>query len=199
MKTTILKSALAILLLSSGLSAGNIFDLHAQHFSNSIDGEGEGAKYNLPRVYVSTALKYENGVYALTTFDAAQTMSVEIKIPPANWSVSFDMSYYLYYNTHPIRFTSDTGKSITLSFTANTITLNGVNIYYRANSILGREEMTGTISKNGNTVTCTIAGYVTKTITVSDFSRLKYVNVSLVHDSDGIAKDYLNGLNIGSN
>jgi len=198
MKKTLLKSTLAVLLFTGALSAGNIFDLHAQHFSNSIDGDGVGAKYDLPKVYVSTALKYENGVYALTTSSATQTMSVEIKTPPVNWSVSFDVSYYLYYidNSHPIRFTSDTGKTITVSFKRHEIYLNGVKIYTNANYFEFREAITGTITKSGNTVTCTIAGYVSKTITVSNFSKLKYVNVSLLHDNN---YDYLNGLNIGSN
>jgi len=190
----ILKSALLVTALTNLLTAGTIFDLQAQHFSNSNDGDGVAAKYDLPNVYVSTALKYINGFYTLVS-TSTQTMSVELKSPPANWSVSFDMSYYLNNQTHPIRFTSDTGRTITVTFKYYYIFLNGVKIY-NGSSLDGSEAVTGTITKSGNTVTCTIAGFVTKTITVSDFSNLKFVNVSLLHDS---YTDHLNGLNIASN
>ncbi len=194
----ILTSALLVTALTNLLTAETIFDLHAQHFSNSLDGDGVGARYDLPEVYVSTALKYTSGLYAKTTSSASQTMAVEIKTPPANWSVSFDMSYYLYSYTHPIRLTSDTGKTITVSFKKGAIYLNGVSIY-TSSSIDAREAMTGTITKSGNTVTCQIAGFVTKTITVSNFSKLKFVSVSLLMEHYYEDKyDYLNGLNIGS-
>ena len=191
----LLQSALLLTALSSALTAGTIFDLTAQHFSNSLDGDGVGARYDLPNVYVSTALQYTSGLYALTSSDT-QTMAVEIKTPPSNWSVSFDMSYFLSNDVHPIRLTSDTGKTITVSFFYNGIALNGVNIYTNYDYLEGTTAISGTITKNGNTVICQIAGFVTKTITVSNFSKLKFVNVSLLRDGAGY--DKLNGLNISS-
>ena len=196
----LLKSTLLLTALSSALTAGTIFDLSAQHFSNSLDGEGVGARYDLPNVYVSTALKYTAGLYTPTTNRATQTMAVEIKTPPSNWSVSFDMSYYLYTKVHPIRLTSDTGKTITVSFAKRKISLNAESISEPTNFYY-RKEITGTITKSGNTVTCQIAGYVTKTITVSNFSKLKFINVSLLLDHNeynNYQPDYLNGLNISS-
>jgi hypothetical protein len=181
------------MLFSGLLHAEIIFDLSAQHFSNSLDGQGEGARYDLPKAYVSTALKYQDGHYLLTTFSASQKMEIEIKNPLSDWSVSFDMSYYLYYETHPIRFTSDTGKTIIVSFEDGEIFLNGSQIYN--GNISQREEIVGTLSKNGNSVTLSVNGYVTKTINISNFSKLKFVSVSLVPDSHG---DVMNGLTIGT-
>ena len=90
----LLKTALLTTALTSLLTAGTIFDLSAQHFSNSLKGKGVGGKYNLPKCYVSTALKYSDGFYTLAD-RKTQNMAVEIKTPPSTWSVSFDMSYYL--------------------------------------------------------------------------------------------------------
>ena len=101
---TIFKLALGALFYSSVLMGETVFDLTAQHFSNSLDGQGEGARYDLPKTYVSTALKYEAGHYGRTTSFTSQKMDVEIKTPLTNWSVSFDMSYHLSSDTHPIRF-----------------------------------------------------------------------------------------------
>jgi len=196
----IIKTALLATTLTSLLTAGTIFDLSAQHFSNSLDGDGVGGRYDLPKCYVSTALKYTNGVYALTTYRATQTMAVEIKTPPSTWSVSFDMSYYLYTDTHQVRLTSDTGKSIIVAFRWNQIYLNGKVVYEDSSALELRTLVSCTISKSGNTVTL-ITGLTTKTITVSGFSKLKFVNVSVMYDETtyhGSGYDYLNGLNISS-
>ena len=189
-----LKFTLLVTAFINVLAAETIFDLHAQHFSNSLDGDGVGARYNLEKVYVSTALKYVDGLYAPTN-TSTQTMAVEIKTPPSNWSVSFDVSYALYSGNHPIRLTSDTGKTIHVSFGWNEIYLNGSVIYSRSDRLEFRTAVSGTISKSGNTVTCSINGYVVEEIIVNNFSKLKFVNVSLLYDS---RYDYLNGLNIGS-
>jgi len=195
----IIKTALLATALTSLLTAGTIFDLSAQHFSNSLDGDGVGGRYDLPKCYVSTALKYTNGVYALTTSQATQTMAVEIKTPPSNWSVSFDMSYFLYTDTHQVRLTSDTGKSIIVAFRWNQIRLDGEVIYEDSSVLEYRTPVSCTISKSGNTVTL-ITGLTTKTITVSNFAKLKFVTVSVLHDDPSYSNtyDYLNGLNISS-
>jgi len=192
----LLTTALLTTALTSLLTAGTIFDLSAQHFSNSLDGDGVGGRYDLPKCYVSTALKYTNGIYALTTSPASQTMAVEIKTPPSNWSVSFDMSYHIYgwaNVPHPVRITSDTGKTITVTFMSDGIYLNGVRIYKKGFD--DRYGISGTVTKTGNSVTCQIAGYVIKTINIENFSKLKFVNVTLSYDN---GNDYLNGLNISS-
>jgi len=174
----LLKTALLATALTSLLTAGTIFDLSAQHFSNSLDGDGVGGRYDLPKCYVSTALKYVNGSYNLTN-GATQNMAVEIKTPPSNWSVTFDMSYYLYDDTHQVRLTSDTGKTIIVAFRYNQIYLNGTVIYNDSNVLEGRTPVSCTISKSGNTVTVT-TGLKTKAITVSNFSKLKFVNISVL-------------------
>ena len=193
----IIKTALLATTLTSLLTAGTIFDLSAQHFSNSLDGDGVGGRYDLPKCYVSTALKYTNGTYTLTTSYATQNMAVEIKTPPADWSVSFDVSYFLYENTHQVRLTSDTGKTITVAFRYHTIYLNGTSIYSSSHALEYRTPVSCTISKSGNSVTFT-TGLTTKTIAVSNFSKLKFVNIALQQDGSGDAKGYLNGLNISS-
>ena len=190
----LLKSALLMTALSSALTAGTIFDLTAQHFSNSLDGDGVGARYDLPNVYVSTALKYIGGYYAVTGYNT-QTMAVEIKTPPSNWSVSFDISYFLSEQTHSIRLTSDSGKTIIVAFRYNQIYLNGKVIYTDQNTLEGRAPVSFTISKSGNTITL-ITNLKTEKITVSNFSKLKFLNISLLRDEGRY--DYLNGLNISS-
>lgn len=189
------KSTLLVMLFANVLMAETIFDLGAQHFSNSIDGNGEGARYDLPKVYVSTPLKYESGHYGRTTSDSSQKLDIEIKTPLSTWSVSFDMSYYLNSNIHPIRFTSDTGKTIIISFEWNEIFLNGSSVYQNYNRLEQRTEVVGTLSKNGDSVTLSVNGYFTQTVNISNFSKLKFISVSLVKD---YGTDIMNGLNIGT-
>ena len=193
----ILKLTLLLATLSNLLVAQTIFDLSAQHFSNSIDAEGKGARYNLPKVYVSTALKYVDGIYALTT-SAGQPMDVEIKTPLSNWVVSFNMSYDIYDHIHPIRFTSDTGKTIIISFRWNEIYLNGTRVLQDENLLEKITNVVGSLSKNGNSVTLSVNGYLTKTINVSNFAKLKFVSVSVVQENM-YHSDNLLGLSIGTN
>ena len=68
-------------------------------------------------------------------------------------------------------------------------------MYSNNTRLEGRSEVVGTLSKNGNSVTLSVNGYMTRTINVSDFSKLKFVSVSLVHDYN---TDFINGLNIGT-
>ena len=191
-----LKFTLLVAAFTNVLVAETIFELTAQHFSNSIDGNGAGARYDLSKTYVSTALKYESGHYTRTTSSSSQKLDVEIKTPLSDWAVSFDMSYYLSSENHPIRFTSDTGKTIIVSFEYNEIFLNGTLVYSNNSRLERRTEVIGTLEKSGNSVRLSVNGYFTQTINVSNFSKLKFVSVSLLHDN---YDDIMNGLNIGTN
>jgi len=190
----IIKTALLATTLTSLLTAGTIFDLSAQHFSNSLKGKGAGGKYNLPKCYVSTGLKYTDGSYTLAN-GKTQNMAVEVKTPPSTWSVSFDMSYYLHNDTHQVRLTSDTGKTIIVAFRWNQIRLDGEVIYEKSYTLENRTSVSCTISKSGNAVRL-ITGLTTKDILIPGFSKLKFVNVSV--DKDWGNWDTLNGLNISS-
>jgi len=197
----LLKSALLLTALSCALTAETIFNLGAQHFSNSLDGEGEAARYNLPKCYVTTGLKYSNGRYVKAYSLGVEGMDVEIKTPSSNWSVSFDMSYYIGDEDHTVRLTSDTGKTLIVVFRMHEIYFNGEKIY-GSDRFERRELVSFNVTKSGDEVTFT-TGFVTKTITFSNFSKLKFVHVSLNHELyDSYHPenyyDYLIGLNIGS-
>jgi len=193
-----LKFALLVAAFTNVLTAETIFELSAQHFSNSIEGNGVGARYNLSKTYVSTSLSYVNGNYKTPRDTHSSNFNVEIKNPLLVWSVSFDMSYYLDNEYHPIRFTSDTGKTIIISF-ANK------RIYFNDKPVLDdryfgySEEIMLNLSKDGNKVKLIINGDTLSTIDVANFSKLKFVKVSVIHEASiGEVEDIFNGLNIGT-
>ena len=171
----ILKLALLVTAFANLLTAEILFDLHAQHFSNVKDGNLEFGRYDLPKVYVSTAAKNYYGTYE------AKDFIVDIKNPPASWSVTFDLQTYLYDTTRTLSFVSDTGKTILVTFTNNKIIFDGyeqsVSYMYRYASI------SGTLTKEGDQVVLRVNGFYERTATVPSFSKLKLVKIPLTTNS----------------
>ena len=166
----LLKLALMLSALSSALTAEILFDLHAQHFSNVADGNLEFGRYNLPKVYVSTAAKNYYGTYEQSDF------TVDIKNPPASWSVTFDIHAKMQGDaTHTLSFVSNTGKTILVTFKENKIIFGGYE-----QSVPGMNyaaSISGTLTKEGNQVILHVNGYYERTATVSNFPKLKLVKI----------------------
>ena len=164
----ILKLALLVTAFANLLTAEILFDLHAQHFSNVKDGNLEFGRYDLPKVYVSTAAKNYYGGYTNKDF------IVEIKNAPALWSVTFDLRANL-GATRTLSFISDTGKTILVSFKKDKIIFDGYEqsvsyMYYNTN-------ISGTLTKEGDQVILRVNGFYERTATVSNFSKLKLVKM----------------------
>lgn len=168
----ILTSALLVTAFSNPLTAEILFDLHAQHFSNVKDGDLEFGRYNLPKVYVSTAAKNYYGAYYKKDF------IVDIKNPPVSWSVTFDLHTEL--DTRTLSFVADTGKTILVTFKYNKIIFDGYEqtVAYMRNWA----SISGTLTKEGNQVTLRVNGYYERTATVSDFPKLKLVKIPTDND-----------------
>lgn len=178
--------------------AGIAFDLQAQHFSKAIEGEYQGARYELPEAFVTTNLKYVDGTYL--TQSNTGNLNVEVKTPVSEWSVSVDAYYILgtdYKKTRTIKMTSENGESILISFRNDAITFNGEKVYTPGE----RKRMTVAVTQNTSQISLVINGVAAGTATRETFGKLKYVDVQAIHESDnsvGTDYDYINGLTIGS-
>ena len=196
MKNIRLKLLATTLFATTLLNAEIAFDLHAQHFSKAIEGKYEGARYELPKAFVSTNLKYVDGEYL--TQDRGGYINVEVKEPKSNWSVSVD-AYYIMGNerkkTRTIKLTSENGESILVSFKNDAITFNGENVYTPGEY----KRMTIALTQNANDINLTINGVKAGTATRATFKKLKYVDVQAIYEYDsGNNYDYINGITIGS-
>lgn len=184
-----------ILLSASGSKAFAeiAFDLHEQHFSKSIAGEYEGARYELPKSFVSTNLKYDNGYYI--TENSSGYFNVEVKNPSDNWSVSIDTFYRFsinYKRTRTIKITSENGESVMVSFKYNDTKFNDEKVYGETTST----RVTTSLRKNGNDIELIINGEKAGSVARPSFSKLKYIELQLIQE--GSSFDRLNSLNIGS-
>lgn len=201
-------------ILSSLILVANadiVFDLNAQQLQNTIglDANGQNAdvkmtpsRYNLPKTYVSTGLFYKNGTYTLKDNLWQGIFYVEIKNPISTWSVDFGVLYYFYLNTHTVKFISDTGKTITLGMHNRKIYFNSPNDsqYIAGDSFSDWTDVIGSVTMDGSNVSFVVNGY-TKTISVPNFSKLKYVSISIINDNlDSRYSEYsiLKSLTIGS-
>ena len=196
LKTKVALAALLGSLVGNVAAAEIAFDLHAQHFSKSIEGLHEGARYELPEAFVTTNLKYEDGSYV--TKDESGILNVEVKTPISNWSVSVDTSYVLgdhISKTRTIKVTSENGESVLISFKYKAVTFNGSIVYTPTE----RERMTVSITQNADDIGLVINGIIAGTVTRSTFGKLKYVDVQAIYENDiGSYYDRVNGLTIGS-
>ena len=196
MKNIGLKLLATTLFATTLLNAEIAFDLHAQHFSKAIEGKYEGARYELPKAFVSTNLKYVDGEYL--TQDRGGYINVEVKEPKSNWSVSVDAYYIMgddYKKTRTIKLTSENGESILVSFKNDAITFNGENVYTPGEY----KRMTISLTQNANDISLTINGVKAGTATRATFGKLKYVDVQAIYEYDFEKNyDYINGITIGS-
>lgn len=201
-------------ILSSLILVANadiVFDLNAQQLQNTIglDANGQNAdvkmtpsRYNLPKTYVSTGLFYKNGTYTLKDNLWQGIFYVEIKNPISTWSVDFGVLYYFYESAHTVKFISDTGKTITLGMHNRKIYFNSPNDsqYIADSSFSDWTDVIGSVTMDGSNVSFVVNGY-TKTISVPNFSKLKYVSISIINDDlDSRYSKYsiLKSLTIGS-
>jgi hypothetical protein len=194
MKNIGLKLLLAGLLSTSLLNAKIAFDLHAQHFSKAIAGTYEGARYELPKSFVSTNLKYIDGKY--TTKNDNGYFNVEVKSPRTNWSVSLDVWYKLYYNNsaRTIKLVADNGESISISFAPGDVVFDSKKV---VTNLSGEERVTVEILRTGNNIELSVNGKKVGTAVRASFATLKYVEVSLINDYNSYY-DNLHSLVIGS-
>ena len=196
MKTLTKKLLLAGLLSTTLLNAEIAFDLQAQHFSKAIDGKYEGARYELPKAFVSTNLKYLDGVYL--TKNIGGYINVEVKTPKANWSTSIDAYYIMgsdYKKTRTMKWTSDNGENILVSFKNDAITFNGEKVYTPGEY----KRMTVSLTQNGKNIDLVINGTKVETVTRATFGKLKYLDVQAIYEYDnGHNYDHINNITIGS-
>jgi len=184
-----------------------VFDLNAQQLQNAIglDANGQNAdvketpsRYNLPKTYVSTGLIYKSGTYTLKDNFWQDVFYVEIKNPISTWSVNFGAKYLFRESTHTIKFISDTGKTITLGMHYGKIYFNSPNASQAVNSFDHWTDVVGRVSMDGDNVSFNVNG-MSKTISVPNFSKLKYVSIAILHDDLGYyTNSVLKSLTIGS-
>jgi len=191
---TITKMTLGILLTSISLFADIQFDLHAQHFSKAIEGKYAGARYE--DSYVSTNLAYIDGKYL--TQDNAGYINVELKTAIANWSTSIDTFYIMgnsYKKTRTIKWISENGESILVSFKYGSVTFDGKSVY----SPDEYQRMTISLTQNIDSVELVINGIKVGTAKRASFGNLKYLEVQAIYEYDGGKNyDYINSITIGS-
>jgi hypothetical protein len=168
------------------------FNLHTQHFSETLKQKRIVAKYELPDSYVSTNL---NRGSTYTTTDDNGYFNVELKKPLANWGISFDMRYDFsshYNETRSIRLIANNGTSLTLTLQYNNVVFDGAKVYSASYS---RPRIAIDISKDSsNTVKLSINGLKVASSTHAEFTNLKFVQLQLIHES---GNDALNDLIIG--
>ena len=193
----IIKMTLGMLVFSVSLFADIQFDLHAQHFSKAIEGKYAGARYELTDSYVSTNLAYVDGKYL--TQNNAGYVNVELKTAIANWSTSVD-AYYIMGNsekkTRTIKWTSENGESILVSFKYGSVIFDGKSVYTPDEY----QRMTISLTQNTDSIELIINGVKAGTATRASFGNLKYVEVQAIseYNNGAIRYDYINSLTIGS-
>jgi len=191
MKHISTKLILAGLFTTSLLNAGIDFNLANQHFSKAIEGQYQGARYELPKAFVSTNLKYTEGRY--TTKNDNGYFKVELKEAKVNWSVSLDISYYLSGETRSIKLIDENGQSIVLSFFYKKVVFNSKKV---VSNLSASERITVEFLKNGKNIELYINGAKVGTAVRENFGKLKFTEVQLVEEYDRF--DDLNSLTIGS-
>lgn len=196
MKNTALKLLTTALLTTTLLNAEIAFDLHAQHFSKAIAGEYEGARYELPKAFVSTNLAYASGRYTTESDDGY--FNVQIKEPKVDWSVSLDFTMYLRTDTRSLKLIADNGESIVVSFSYENISFNSKKV---VDSLYYSERITVELLRKGDDVELWINGAKVETATRPTLTKLKYVEIQLSSDysnNSTVVNDDLHSLTIGS-
>jgi len=187
------KIVLAGLLSTALLNAEIAFDLQAQHFSKAIDGKYEGARYELPKTFISTNLRYQDGYYI--TKNSSGYLNVEIKEPRLNWSISCDTFYRFNINhkrTRTIKLISENGESIMVSFKYNDTRFNSKKVYGETTAT----RVTTAFKQDGDKIELVINGVSVETVSKANFKKLKYVEIQVIQEGDYF--DRLNNLTIGS-
>ena len=189
-----LKLAFITLACTNLLMADMVFNLGAQQFSNSVEGNFKDSTYELDKTIVSTALKFDKGHYIS---DGSGSFKVELKEPQPKWGVTFDMNSYLYDRGLGVTLLGKEGQVLTLFFSYGEISVDGKVI---EDNTFGREEtIVGSLESNGAGVTVVINGKHSFKIDKSNF-KLAYIEINLGNESHGAQyyPDQLNGLAIST-
>ena len=188
-----LKLALIAVATTNLLMANMVFNLGAQHFSNSIDGNFTDSTYDLPKTVVSTSLKLENGHYIPKE---SGSFKVELKEPKTKWGVTFDMDCYLNTRGSGVTLLGKDSNVLTLFFSNGEISVDGQ--VKKNGSFRYGKKIVGTVQSDGKAITVIINGKYNFKIEKPNFN-LGYIEVNLGTDTYNSSKffpDKLNGLAI---
>jgi len=185
MRKFLLVLSLVALLFGTNIQAKVLFDLHEQYFNNTIvDKKGNytaKGRYDLSNVFISTNTYFKNGSY-YGHRDSPAHFSVDLKTPPAEWSVT--ISIWHRYKPNIIRISSSSGKS-------NIVTLDG-----KKTLSINDEKYEARIDEKTSQITFK---YANQTMTIyfngeaafkekqNDFNNLKKIEIQLgdsVFESD---------------
>jgi hypothetical protein len=189
-----LKMALITMACSNLLMADMVFNLGAQQFSNSIEGNFKDSTYDLDNTIVSTSLKFDKGHYIP---NVSGSFKIQLKELKSKWGVIFDIDSYLNIRGFGVTLLGKEGNILTLFFSNKKISVNGQVI--EDNAFGGSKKIIGSIRSDGNTIKVLINAKHTFNIKKSNF-KLAYVEVNLGQDDfRGYPQlDRLNGIAIST-
>jgi hypothetical protein len=189
-----LKMALITMACSNLLMADMVFNLGAQQFSNSIEGNFTDSTYDLDNSIVSTPLKFDKGHYIP---NGSGSFKIQLKESKSKWGVIFDIDSYLNVRGFGVTLLGKEGNTLSLFFSNTKISVNGQVV--EDSAFGGDKKIVGSIQSDGNTINVLINAKHTFNIEKSNF-KLAYVEVNLGTDADyyNSRPDFLNGLAIST-
>jgi hypothetical protein len=189
-----LKIALITMACSNLLMADMVFNLGAQQFSNSIEGNFTDSTYDLDNSIVSTPLKFDKGHYIP---NESGSFKVQLKEPQSKWGITFDMNSFLNIRGSGITLLGKEGDVLTLFFSFRKVSVNGQII--KDDSFQYAKKIIGSIESDGNIIKVIINGKHSFKIEKSNF-KLAYIEVNLGTDTDNnrLYPDKLNGIAIST-
>jgi len=175
MKKIILGLCLLLFTVSLNAEGKLLFDLNAQHFSNSIlkkDKYTKGGRYDLPNAVVETDMYNKSHSYYKGTF------TTTLKTMPKSWHVAITIFNY-YDNQTLIRVGSNSGTSSILSIDdkTNTISINNKK-FEVGSSDLYDKTLEIDIASINNAITFQINGQEFYKMKADEFKMLRDVQVS---------------------
>lgn len=176
------KSLLLLVLFSNALTAEILFDLNAQNFSNALDAKGVAGKYDLPSVYVTTDLKYDNNKYS-TYSNNDSSFDIELKEPLNTVMFTYDMQFSFDRELHVLQLIDVDGNIVTmgLSKQGNGFNFDGHESDYPLD---GTKRMIIEIRKTGTEFSINLNnGDLERTYTVATFSKLKFIKLDVLKDN----------------
>ena len=207
--TKLLRTALLTAVFATSLFSEVVFDLGAQQFyysatpittkgtdsdGNSIDvneSQYVEASYDLNKSIASTGLASVDGYYRPKGGRSGH-FAVQIKDPKPKWGVTFSMYAYLDADGCGIQLLSADGQTISVHFDYGSISAAGVK---KADSdFRNKEDISGDIQMNGDTVEITINGKYKFSINKPGF-KLAKVDVSLQTEARSDYEYYIDKLN----
>jgi len=189
------KYMIVSVLLSNLLMADVVFDLGAQQFSNSVEGNYEDSTYDVGVAIVSTSMAYVEGAY-LPKATSTGNFSVQIKDPKPQWAVSVNMYNYLYSDGSSITLLGKNGQTTAIFFAYQKISVEGTTI--ADNEFINGETVNVTIQMNEGNIDFVVNGEYTFSVAKPGF-QLAQVSMMLATDrSSGSSVDRLNNIAIST-